>query len=209
MQSHFEGFRDWQSEGIGEKIYQKEKLVVDGMLKLHKPQLVVQLEGRALLDRFPKDGYYYHVSEDANVAAHAYTVEAEQGFLPFPDQSVDCLLISHALELYMAHSQLFLEIDRVLAPSGVMLITVLVNKWVKDAFPTKFHPLGKLQVAPQSIRKLKRRLSASGLEVINTHRLVSEKSIIADRIQEQMLYPMALELKKLTPGWSGVVGVVE
>lgn len=209
MQSHFDRFRDWQSEGIGEKIFLREKQLVNDLLQSQKPHLIVQLEGRALLDHFPEEGFYYHVSEDVNISAPGYSIEAEQGFLPFPDQSVDCLLLAHSLELYMAHTQLFLEMDRVLSPKGTIFIMVLVNKWLKDTFPKKFHPLGKLNIAPQSIRRVKKRLHAGGMEIVNSHSLIAENRIIADRIQEQMLYPLALEVKKLTPGWQGTVGVIK
>ncbi len=206
----FKSFRDWQSEGIGKKIYLREKQIATKLIETYKPNMVVQVEGRALLDHFPQQGFYYHVSEAVNREAPGYSVEAEQGFLPFPDQSVDCLLISHALELYMAHAQLFIEIDRVLAPNGVVFLSVLVNKWLKDAFPPMFHPLGRLQVAPQSMRKLRKRISSAGFGVMAEYTFISDKTdVLADRIQEQILYPMGLEIKRVSLGWNGFVGAVK
>jgi ubiquinone/menaquinone biosynthesis C-methylase UbiE len=161
------------------------------------------------LDHYPDDQYYYHVSEDANVHAVGYTVEAEQGFLPFPDQSVDLLIIGHALELYQNHQSLFIEVERVLSPNGRIFMATLANYWL-GTLPKHYHPLGDLRVAPQSMRKIKRWLEAADLAIVAEHSLISDQTVMmSERLKETIIRPIGLEIQRFVPQWADMAGAVK
>lgn len=209
--SIYADFRDWQSQATGDAIHANSKAYVDKMLQSHKPGLVVQLEGRPLLDHYPDTVDYYHVSEDAVVEAHGYTVEAEQAFMPFPDQSVELLLVAHALELYQNMPALCCEFERVLAPKGSIIVTTLVSSWIGGSIPATYHPLGGLKVAPRTLRRIKLCLARAGLEVVSEFSLMSDPNAVmmGDRVRETIVSPIGLEVVRAKPVWSGMVGVAK
>ena len=126
-ESIYQQIREWQTRPIGEAVYQSAKKHVQALMEQEKPRLVVQIEGRSLLSEYTESTWYYHLSEDANRHSPGYSVEVEQGFIPFPDQSVNVLILGHALELYQSHQTLFSEVERVLAPGGVVLVVMLLE----------------------------------------------------------------------------------
>ena len=87
-------------------------------MRQYQPGLTVRLKGgRRSLSNY---GYYYHISENADLSAPGYSVEAEAIRLPFADRSVDFLILGHALELLDVHDSLYEEFDRILASDGVI-----------------------------------------------------------------------------------------
>lgn len=205
-----ESFRHWQKEATGEAIFQQAQREVNQVMQEIKPGLVVQVEGRALLDHFSEDVFYYHVSEEVNIEARGYSVEAEQGFLPFPDQSVDLLIVGHAFELYQNQQGFVMELERVLSTKGVIVITALVNRWL-GTIPKQYHPLGDLNVAPKSMRAIRKLLSTVDLCVIEESTLLSDLSagMISERLKETIIYPIALKVQRRSPNWSGIAGVAK
>lgn len=209
-ESIYANFREWQHDSVGESIYLKTKQKVDGLILKNKPSVTVQLEGRSLLQNFPLEGWYYHVSEDANIGSPGYSIEAEQGFMPFPDQSVDLLIVANALELYTCHKILFTEIERVLATDGVVFISMLSKHWLTDKVSAIYYPLGNIPVRPMSVRKLKKMLNVSSLAVKEEYSLMSNKSftLTGDRLAEQIVQPYGLEVVRCTPDWNSAAGVI-
>jgi SAM-dependent methyltransferase len=203
-------FRLWQKESTGHAIFCNAKLEVEKLMLSLRPKVVVQLEGRALLDHFDEDVVYYHLSEEVNVEARGYSIEYEQGFLPFPDQSVELILVGHALELYQNQQAFINDLERVLAPKGVVLITTLVNRWL-GTIPPSYHPLGDLKVAPKSMRSIRKLLGTVDLDIVDEVPLVSDPSVImmSERLKETIIYPIALKVQRHTPQWTGIVGAAE
>ena len=211
-ESYYHRFREWQEAAIGKRIFDHEKKVVDQLIKTHKPKMIVQLEGRALLDSFLETVSYYHVSEDADIMARGYSIEAEQGFMPFPDRSVDLVLVGHALELYHNRRATLAEIERVLAPGGRVLLMVLLKRWFEDGVPKQYNPLTDLHVTPLSLKKIEKWLAAEELSIEKQHALVEDQSyMMTERLTDIMIHPVGLELVRveLADIWDGVVGAVE
>lgn len=208
--SSFSRFREWQSESIGHTIYLNARQKVEDIIRQQKPELTVQLEGISLLEHYPKQGYFYHVSEDAYLETCGYTLEAEQGFLPFRDQSVDLLILNHTIELYQDHGLLFKEVERVLAVDGKVFVMVLVNRWLGANIATKYIPLGNIAIMPQSMRKLKKVLSDHELGIWEEYSLMSDPQAVmmTQRLKETLIYPMGLEIGRITPDWNNYVGIL-
>lgn len=203
-------FRIWQGEDPGASIYENEKKKVEALIERLKPGLVVQVEGKALLDQVPEEMIYYHVSEEPEIMAKGYTVEAEQGFLPFPDRSVNLLLLAHSIELYQHPGTVMAECERVLADDGVILIMILTSSWLEGNIPSEFHPLGGLKIIPVSARKVKDWVDKSGLIVENEYSLAMEQSfLLGGRLSDMIIHPMGYEIRRMEMGWNGLVGVVE
>lgn len=157
--SQFERLRIWQrTEGV--RLFEMESLKTQALVRHYQPGLTVQIEGRSYLDRFPNYGYYYHISENADLSSPGYSVEAEAVRLPFADRSVDFLILGHALELLDAHDSLYEEFDRVLASDGVILIHAWAGYWLSSSMPKVLHPVEDLSLTY---------LSLSGLSVASKH----------------------------------------
>jgi|GEM_PF-5982760 hypothetical protein len=209
-ESIYSQFRMWQTEAVGASIFINEVEKIQGLIKKYKPGLVVQLEGRPLLDQMMENMLYYHVSEDPSVEAVGFTVEAEQGFLPFPDNSVDLLIIAHAIELYQNTHTIMAECERVLSQKGVACVMVLISRWFEGGIPAGLHPLGDLKMASVSLRKFKEATVNAGLMIESEHSLANEQSyLLGERITDMMILPMEYELKRMDVCWNGVIGVVE
>lgn len=206
----YKRFRLWQTKTEnGRLLFQNEKDFTASLMEKQKPSLVVQLEGRSLLSHYPKQSVYYHVSEEANSASCAYTVEAEQGFMPFPDRSVDLLLVSHALELYQAHKPTIAELERVLADGGRVVLFVMIRRLFEEGVSPLFQPLGKLDILPLSIRRIKDLLHSEGLEVLEMHSLTGDLSFsFNERLSEYFIAPVAMEVVRSELSWNGTVGAL-
>lgn len=203
-------FRIWQEEDVGSSIFENEKQKVAELVQKLKPGLVVQVEGKALLGHVPEEMLYYHVSEEPDIMARGYTVEAEQGFLPFPDRSIDLLLLAHSFELYHHPETVMVECERVLADNGVIFVMVLTSSWLEGSIPSEFHPLGALKIIPVSARKIKEWVDKSGLVVETEYSLAKEQSfLLGGRLSDMIIHPMGYEIRRMEIGWNGLVGVVE
>ena len=208
--SSYSRFRDWQSEGIGESIFLNAKQQVEDLVGKINPRVTVQLEGRSMLEGLPKDGVYYHVSEDANIDSRGWTVEAEQGFLPFRDQSVDLVILNHTVELYQEARALFKEVERVLSPEGKVFMVVLVDRWLGAKIATKYYPLGNIRIQPQSLRKIKQYLGENELGIWEQCSLMSDPQAVmmSQRLKETLIYPMGLEIARVSVEWNNAVGAL-
>lgn len=203
-------FRVWQQDKVGKAIYQNEKARVKELIKSLKPGLVVQVEGRPLLDRMTEDMVYYHVSEEPDPEACGFTVEAEQAFLPFGDRTVDLLLIGHALELYQNPKAVLAECERVLADRGVLFVMVLMSSWLEGSIPSEFHPLGNLKIVSVSARKFNDSIDSVGLMVQQEHSMANEQSfLLSERLSDMIIQPMGYEIVRQEVAWNGMVGAVE
>ena len=210
MTTVYQQMRIWQKHKIGEDVFKKEQQHAQSLMNQEKPRLVVQIEGRSLLSQFPESTWYYHLSEDANRHSPGYSIEVEQGFIPFPDQSIQLLILGHALELYQSHQTLLAEIERVLAPSGVVMVSLLAKSWIVGKLPSSLHPLGGMVIHPISIRRLKRMIQPFGLEVRLEERLFSDGSegFSTKRLAEQVIQPMVIELVRCSPEWVNTARVL-
>jgi len=208
MLSIHQEFRQWQKSSTGDAIFQHAKQEISRILDENRPNLVVQIEGRSYVEHYPENMFYYHVSEDANIEARGYSIEAEQGFLPFPDQSVDVLIIGHAFELYQNQQGFVMEVERVLSAKGVVVITALLNRWL-GTIPKQYHPLGDLHVAPKSIRSIRKRLATVDLQIVEEKLLVSDTyaAMMSERLKETIIYPVALKVQRQAPSWISIAGV--
>lgn len=197
-------------DGIGLTIFESLKSEVDQLWQQHRPEVVVQIEGRSLFGAQLSDCYCYYVSEDANVMSCGWTVEAEQGLLPFRDQSVDLLIINHAIELYDGLDGLIRECERVLSPSGRIYIAVLLDRWLGVGIATEFYPMGSIRLTPESLRRVKQSLGRYNLEIVSSRSLMSntEAAMIVQRLKETLIHPMGFEVMRLEPKWSGYVGAI-
>lgn len=207
--SVYSRFRMWQEEEVGSSIFSHEVETAEALLERLKPRLVVQVEGKALLESVPEDSYYYHVSEDPQVEARGFSVEAEQGFLPFPDRSVDLLILAHALELYQHPMAVLEECDRVLSERGSILLMSLTSSWLEGNIPSEYHPLGNLKIASIPVRKIKDWVAKAGLVIETEYPLTEEVPfLLSGRLSDMVIHPMGYELKRMEVGWNGMVGVV-
>lgn len=201
-------FRLWQEQGLGQTIYQKEKEKIVSIVKSTQPQVVVQLEGRALLDHFSEEMMYYHVSEEPNIETSGYTIEAEQGFMPFPDQSIDLLLVAHALELYQDQEAVIAECSRILSPGGRVVLMMLSRHWLEGGIPKQYHPLGDLSIMPLSTRKIISRFEHEALVVDKEYTLLEHDSIWSEGLSDMIIQPMGFELVREEVVWNDALGVL-
>lgn len=203
-------FRTWQRGKIGKSIFANEKAKVDELIKSLKPVLIVQIEGRPLLDRMTDDMVYYHVSEEPDPEACGFTIEAEQGFLPFADRSVDLLLVGHALELYQNPKAILAECERVLGDRGVLFIMVLTSSWLEGSIPSEFHPLGDLKIVSMSTRKLNECIEGVDLVINQEHSMANEQSfLLSERLSDMLIQPMGYEVVRQEVAWNDMIGAVE
>ena len=208
--SIYQQLRSWQEQQIGEAVFLCAQKHTENLFDQEKPRLVVQVEGRSLLSQFPESTWYYHLSEDANRHSPGYSIEVEQGFIPFPDQSVQLLILGHALEVYQSHQTLFAEIERVLAPSGVVLVVMLAKTWIVGKLPGPIHPLGGMAVHPITLRRLKRIIKPYSLELRLGERLLEgeQMKFSTKLLTEHVIQPMVVELVRCAPEWANTARVL-
>ena len=113
---------DWLKTPQGEAIYALEETVFLDYWSQVQSKSVLQLCGPALIDSPAIHGHYFHVDLYPDFFSRGLSVCALFHRLPFPDQSMDLVVVPHVQELYAEPQLLYKEIDRVLAPNGKMLM---------------------------------------------------------------------------------------
>ena len=63
---------------------------------------------------------------------------------------------------------------------------------------------------PQSMRKLKKVLSDHELGIWEEYSLMSDPQAVmmTQRLKETLIYPMGLEIGRITPDWNNYVGIL-
>ena len=112
----------WLQSPQGQAIFHIEEKIFHDYWSLEKPQCVLQLSGQALLDEPAIHGHYFHVDLHPDFFSRGLSVCALFHRLPFPDQSMDLVVMPHVQEIYDDPRVLYREIDRVLSPAGRLLM---------------------------------------------------------------------------------------
>lgn len=119
MSTHYNSFADWFVGADGDFLRTHEQILLDTIVADIFGFNAVQI-GLASVDllRNSRIMHRYHV--DLGVSAD---VRAEPTRLPFASQSLDLLVLPHALEFFLYPHQILREAERVLIPEGHLVIS--------------------------------------------------------------------------------------
>ncbi len=119
MIDRYFSFAEWVSDSSGEYLRQREQAYFDRMVADMFGYNAAQI-GLPQLDLLRASRISRHCHVDMSPAGE---VQADPLHLPFPSQSLDLLVLPHALEFSVFPHQLLREAERVLIPEGNLLLS--------------------------------------------------------------------------------------
>jgi len=107
------------------------------------------------VDNSPQ-GIALHRSKDGGAEIHEIDLDqAEGGFLPFTDHSIDRISANHVVNYIKGRQILYQELKRVLKPDGIIVVSVL-----RKGFSPLKVLLGHMKLEYEELRKTKRIIAA-------------------------------------------------
>ncbi|MDC3181117.1 class I SAM-dependent methyltransferase [Gammaproteobacteria bacterium] len=189
--------RVWQQTD-GKQLFEMESLKTRAMVRVLRPNLVVQLEGMSYFEQFPSDGYFYHVAQDADRHSPLYSVEAQSDMLPFADHSVDLLVAGHALEMQQDHEKCLTEFARVLAHDGHLVLHAWAGYWLSASMPNILQPVTDLNLKYVSLTDMNVILKTLSLKVDEktTWQASSDSLKILKQMKQKVIQPMSFVISR-------------
>lgn len=119
----------WQSP-LGRSVVQAEQALLQPWLEKSRGYHLLWIGGRSAVDALQASPIRHQMEwrPTLETADHSACLVADPAYLPLPDESVDCVLLVHSLEVLERPHALLKEAARVLLSKGEMLI-VGFNPW--------------------------------------------------------------------------------
>lgn len=115
---------DWYKKMPAQLVLQAEKQQLDGVLARLFGYFLVQLGGPACFDLLAASPIRcrIRVSTEANTNFSGFNICSYYDALPFANNSIDVVLLPHALEFVDSPERVLQEVQRVLIPEGYAII---------------------------------------------------------------------------------------
>ncbi len=202
----------WSSHALGQQLCQQEQLLYDDWVSNLFGYHALQLGDLPIdLLRNSRIQHRFHAQSSGSAAEPAQQLYCDSAFLPFPENSLDLLLLPHVLEFTDLPQQSLREVERVLVPEGHVILTLFnpYSPWgVKRALG-----LGKREIADLwsahffSMSRIKDCLSVLGFEVLQSQMLCHQWPIHSP-IWAQRLSILAKLGLKFCPMTGGVYAIL-
>jgi SAM-dependent methyltransferase len=135
----------------------------------------------------------------------------DSAFLPFPEQSLDLVLLPHVLEFSLYPQQSLREVERVLMPEGHVMLTVFnpISPWgMRRSFGCGKSDIPDLwQAKFFSMPRIRDWLALLGFEVVNSQILCHAWPIHSTKIAQRFSWAEQLGLK-YWPMMGGVYAIL-
>lgn len=119
---HWQRLDAWWDTPYGEVMWRAEVDQLRRSIAQHKPAMVLQAGGRALLDQACEvQTEFIHIVTEQTSSCIGGRIRADLLRLPVPADSVDMVVCPHVHEVIEDTERFFLELFRVLKPRGLLL----------------------------------------------------------------------------------------
>ena len=116
----------WIAGRLGHRVQTEERRLARRELKRLFGQVVVQVGGTAgfplIANSLAPIKFHVVFGDDVSTSAHCSVILAEDNLLPFPNDSVDILVLQHSLDISAHPHHVLREAERVLRPGGRLLL---------------------------------------------------------------------------------------
>ena len=116
----------WISGSLGHRIQTEERRLARAELKRLFGQVVLQVGGKAgfplIANSLAPIKFHVVFGGDVSKPSHCPIVLAEDNLLPFPNDSVDILVLQHSLDISAHPHHVLREAERILRPGGRLLL---------------------------------------------------------------------------------------
>lgn len=198
-------YAHWSDHPLGQRVCLQEQLLYDDWVSNLFGYHALQLGdfSRDLL-RNSRIQHCFHANRSEQLAC-------ESAFLPFPENSLDLVLLPHVLEFSDLPQQTLREVERVLMPEGHVMLTLFnpFSVWgIKRAMGCGKKDIPDLwQSHFFAMNRIKDWLSVLGFELIQSQTLCHEWPIHSEKMAQRLQFFAYIGLQCL-PMTGGVYAIL-